>query len=161
MILTKQYDSPLGGITLVFDGEALAGLCFEGQKHAPARSDAPSESAACSDVCRWLTAYFAGEQPKHLPKLSLSGTPFQLRVWDALLRIPYGETVTYAALAKALHTSPRAIGTAVGRNPVSLIVPCHRVVGKDGALTGYAGGLERKAWLLQHEREHRAAAQPS
>lgn len=154
MILTQHCDSPLGGITLVSDGEALTGLYFDGQKHMPAIQGTEAELAVFETTRRWLAAYFAGERPDDPPKLALSGTPFRKRVWEALLRIPYGETVSYAALAKTLRSSARAVGGAVGRNPVALIVPCHRVIGKNGALTGYAGGLARKESLLALEQKN-------
>lgn len=99
----------------------------------------------------WLEAYFEGRELQR-PKLHTSGTAFQIAVWDQLLQVPYGQTVTYQDLADRLHTAPRAIGGAVGRNPLALFIPCHRVVGSRGQLTGYAWGLERKQWLLDHER---------
>ena len=104
------------------------------------------------DTFRWLDSYFGGYVPSLTPQLDLRGTPFQQKVWHALLDIPYGELVTYGDLARRLNTSPRAIGGAVGRNPVSLIVPCHRVIGAGGCLTGYAGGLDLKFRLLELER---------
>ncbi len=146
-----RLDSPIGGITLTSDGEALTGLYFDGQKHAPALSGPETALPVFETTRRWLAAYFAGGPTGAPPKLALSGTPFRQRVWAALTEIPFGETVTYAALAKRLGTSARAVGAAVARNPVSIIVPCHRVIGRNGALTGYAGGLERKAYLLAHE----------
>jgi len=150
------YDSPLGGILLASDGEALTGLWFEEQKYYAAGLDAKHEEkslplfAACD---RWLELYFNGQCPDFTPALAPKGTDFQKRVWALLLTIPYGETVRYGELAARLGgTSARAVGGAVGRNPVSLIIPCHRVLGAGGSLTGYAGGVERKRRLLELEQ---------
>ena len=163
--LTCHYSSPLGEILLAGSGDALTGLWFDGQRHFGAGLETGAAEGwlpVFGDAFRWLDGYFAGRRPDFTPKLDLRGTPFQLAVWNALLDISYGETVTYGGLARRLARAgwpaqygapaPRAIGGAVGRNPVSLIVPCHRVVGAGGRLTGYAGGLDRKARLLQLER---------
>ena len=150
-----HYSSPLGGITLAGSGDSLTGLWFDGQAHFVATLDGHCEEGwlpVFDDAFRWLDSYFGGYVPSHIPNLDLRGSSFQQAVWRALLDIPYGETVTYGDLARRLDSSPRAVGGAVGRNPVSLIVPCHRVVGTDGRLTGYAGGLARKARLLELER---------
>ncbi len=159
MRFTQHYASPLGGVTLESDGAALTGLWFDGQRGCGPVPDAVEAPLPVFDETRrWLDAYFRGEAPDFLPPLHLVATPFQSAVWQMLLRIPYGATVTYGALASALaaHTgrrvSARAVGGAVGRNPISLLIPCHRVVGARGALTGYAGGVERKARLLALER---------
>ena len=155
MTITAAYLSPLGELILVSDGSALTGLRFTGQRHFPAGLPAPgpvSASEVFEDTARWLELYFSGERPSFLPRLSPEGTAFQRTVWERLLRIPYGKTVTYAGLAAGLGTSARAVGGAVGRNPISLIIPCHRVVGAGGALTGYAGGIGRKEALLRFER---------
>ena len=158
MYQTTTYASPVGELTLASDGTALTGLWLEGQKYfggtsgeelAPGRPDLPVFQAARA----WLDRYFAGEKPSpaELP-LAPAGTPFQRAVWEKLQAIPYGAVTTYGALARELDgASPRAVGSAVGRNPISIIIPCHRVVGADGSLTGYAGGLERKQRLLTHE----------
>ena len=151
-----RYASPLGGITLAGDGEALVGLWFDGQKHFAAGLNGLTENEALpvfAQARRWLDAYFSGEAPDHTPPLRPRGTPFQLAVWRLLTEIPYGQTVTYGALAARLHRpgAAQAVGGAVGRNPLSLMIPCHRVVAADGGLTGYAGGLERKRWLLALE----------
>ena len=123
-------------------------------QHLTLFSDLGDVSASrCLDlVCRWLDCYFSGHCPDFLPPLALQGTPFQRRVWRALMDIPYGATTTYGALARSVGCrSAQAVGQAVGRNPVAIIVPCHRVVGSDGTLTGYAYGLERKEYLLKLE----------
>ena len=219
----RRYDSPLGPVTLSSDGGSLTGLWFDGQRHfgssllpAPPSATSASAVSAPSDfedllaagyverslpvfdqTCRWLDIYFSGKEPDFTPPILLRGTPFQLSVWSELLRIPFGCTVTYGAIAASLssatlsslslssaslasaspaspslvsatpsvsHPSARAVGGAVGRNPISLIVPCHRVVGAAGRrtgasvgptmvgpLTGYAGGLDRKLRLLELE----------
>ena len=156
MTMIRHYDSPLGGITLAGRGDALTGLWFDGQAHFGSTAGPQSETGwlpVFADTCRWLDDYFAGRIPDFIPKLDLRGTPFRRRVWQALLDIPYGETVSYGELARRLSCpGARAVGSAVGCNPVSLIVPCHRVLGAGGALTGYACGLERKRWLLQLEK---------
>ena len=155
MTITAARPSPLGELILVSDGSALTGLRFTGQRHFPAGLPAPgpvSASEVFEDTARWLELYFSGERPSFLPRLSPEGTAFQRTGGERLLRIPYGKTVTYAGLAAGLGTSARAVGGAVGRNPISLIIPCHRVVGAGGALTGYAGGIGRKEALLRFER---------
>ena len=154
--------SPLGTLTLASDGEAITGLWMEGQAYFPdlgGWEDRP-EVPVFAQADAWLTAYFRREATPPLPPLSPGGTPFQLSVWQLLTEIPLGKTVSYGDLARHLrdqgrHASPRAVGSAVGRNPISLLIPCHRVLGADGSLTGYAGGLERKRFLL--ELEQRAA----
>ena len=158
MYQTTTYASPVGELTLASDGTALTGLWLEGQKYfggtsgeelVPGQPDLPVFQAARA----WLDRYFAGEKPSpaELP-LAPAGTPFQRAVWEKLQAIPCGAVTTYGTLARELGgSSPRAVGSAVGRNPISIIIPCHRVVGADGSLTGYAGGLERKLWLLRHE----------
>ncbi len=153
--------SPLGGITLSSDGAALTGLWFDGQKHfGTGLSDAPQEVLlpVFSETEKWLALYFSGAIPDFTPALTLRGSPFQKAVWELLLTIPYGQTATYGQIARLLakkqglaRVSAQAVGGAVGRNPISLIIPCHRVVGANGSLTGYAGGLERKAWLISIE----------
>ena len=156
-----RCDSPLGWITLAGDAAALTGLWFDGQRYfALGHSDLrEGELPVFEEAEWWLAQYFSGREPDFTPPLHLTGTPFQIAVWEALLTIPYGGTMTYGELARALarnggfpRASARAVGGAVGRNPVSLIVPCHRVVGASGTLTGYAGGLERKQWLLTMEK---------
>lgn len=161
MVFTRRYESPLGGMTMAGDGEALTGLWFDGQEHF-----ASTLSGMCSDrnlpvfdeTVRWLDIYFSGKAPDFTPALRLRGTAFRHAVWEVLLTIPYGRTVSYGQIAERLtgwtgvcRASAQAIGGAVGHNPVSLIIPCHRVIGADGSLTGYAGGIERKAKLLRME----------
>ena len=158
MNYTSCYHSPLGNITLASDGRALLGLWFDGQRHfgSTLGVQAPSltELSIFDDTRRWLDTYFSGRKPDFTPSLSLHGTAFQQRVWETLLAIPYGRLVTYGELASRLGIcSAQAVGGAVGRNPISIIVPCHRVVGAGGSLTGYAGGLDRKRALLQMEKK--------
>lgn len=158
MEYTAHYDSPLGGITLASDGEALTGLWFNGQKHFGSTlvslASLPAQLPVFDDTRRWLDIYFSGRNPDFMPPLSLKGTPFQQRVWKELLTISYGQTVTYGELAHQLGCrSAQAVGGAVGRNPIAIIVPCHRIVGTNGSLTGYAGGLDRKRALLQLEQK--------
>lgn len=147
------YNSPIGPLTLTSDGESLTGLWMESQtislQDAAEVHDLPVFRAARD----WLDAYFRGESPQITVPLSPAGTDFQRKVWAKLLEIPYGETTTYGAIAKAIspNMSAQAVGQAVGRNPISIIIPCHRVIGTNGKLTGYAGGLDKKQWLLRHE----------
>jgi methylated-DNA-[protein]-cysteine S-methyltransferase len=156
-------DSPVGPLTLVETDGALSGLYMEMQRHRPADETfgAPGEPdrEPFATVAEQLAAYFAGELTEFDMPLHLHGTPFQRRVWDALRDIPYGETTTYGKLAVEIGapTASRAVGLANGRNPISVIVPCHRVVGSTGSLTGYGGGLDRKRYLLDFERGNRAA----
>ena len=158
MTYIQHYDSPLGGILLAADEIGLTGLWFEGQKYfARDLSDVriEQETPVLAEAKRWLDIYFAGGQPDFTPPLHLIGSDFRRRVWKRLLEIPYGQTTTYGALAKRLNAgrmSAQAVGGAVGHNPISIIVPCHRVVGTHGSLTGYAGGLGRKIKLLEIEQ---------
>lgn len=156
MLVAGTYESPIGRLTLASDGDALAGLWIEGQRYFGAglklaRGDAPPIRRAAE----WLDAYFAGERPDASGlRLAPRGTPFQQGVWALLREIPWGEVATYGELARRLTGdagAARAVGAAVGRNPISILIPCHRVIGANGALTGYAGGIERKRWLLRHE----------
>ena len=202
MTYTAHSNSPLGGITLASDGHALTGLWFDGQKHFPAtyrnRTSEDSDLPVFEHTRKWLDLYFSGNCPDFTPPLAPKGTPFQQKIWELLLAIPYGKTMTYGEIAKrfvetrliaSLHDatpqsaflrgascsgaslrdaslqgtsiqgtlltknmSAQAVGGAVGHNPVSLIIPCHRVIGANGSLTGYAGGLERKKYLLELEQ---------
>ncbi len=146
------YESPLGKMMMAGE-EGLSGLWFMGQKYFPAGEFPERYLPVFAETCLWLDEYFAGKCPEGTPRLSLRGTPFRKAVWDILLTIPYGKTMTYGEIAQRMGNkmSAQAVGGAVGHNPVSLIVPCHRVVGFDGSLTGYAGGIERKRYLLSLE----------
>lgn len=147
------YESPAGTLTLIGDGTHLARILFENQR-VPAESGDPSHLQPVADQ---LDEYFSGERTAFDLRLKLRGTPFQQRVWAVLARIPYGETTTYGTIARSLTTDdaepiePRAVGSAVGATPVPIIVPCHRVIGADGSLTGYRGGLDFKRKLLGFE----------
>ena len=159
MIRTTTMDSPVGTLTLTAVDGRLTGLHMDGQRHAPAVSSAwERDDAGLADVVEQLEAYFAGSRSTFDVGLDLTGTEFQRRVWAGLLEIPYGETISYGELARRVGSpgASRAVGLANGRNPVAIIVPCHRVIGADGTLTGYGGGLDRKVWLLDHERCRRA-----
>lgn len=165
-MFTCDYESPLGRMLLAADDGGLAGAWFYRQRYfarglVDAEKNMGSEASALTAARHWLDAYFAGERPDvaDVP-LAQRGTAFQRRVWNALLAIPYGETRTYGELATELGSSPRAVGTAVGRNPISVIVPCHRVLGAGGSLTGYAGGLARKRALLELEGVFSLATNP-
>jgi methylated-DNA-[protein]-cysteine S-methyltransferase len=150
--------SPIGPLTLVAAGDGLAGLYMAAHRHGPgpAGLGGPGDPAAepFAAAARQLEAYFAGRLTRFSLPLSPRGTEFQRQVWAALLEIPYGQTVTYGQLAVDLGrpAASRAVGLANGRNPVSIVVPCHRVVGSDGSLTGYGGGLDRKRYLLDLEQ---------
>lgn len=144
----ESYDSPLGRIMMVSDGLALTGVWFNENEN--------QNGSVCERVFEetrlWLDEYFDGRKPDFTPPLSLRGTQFQERVWKELLTISYGTTVSYGELAKRLGVrSAQAVGGAVGRNPIAIIVPCHRVIGADGKLVGYAYGVERKQKLLKLE----------
>jgi len=141
--------SPIGPLYVAADTCGLTALYTDGHRfHAQAEPD----DGTFADVQRQLDEYFAGERTDFDLPLSQHGTEFELRVWDALRRIPYGETRTYGELARELGSVARAVGRANGRNQISIIVPCHRVIGADGSLTGYAGGLDAKRALLEHEQ---------
>ena len=145
-IWTERIVSPIGDMLLQHDGAALLALDFDDR--------AVPVTAGCSAFARAVRAYFAGDlHALDAVPVRISGTPFETAVWQTLRRIPVGETWSYAQLATALDRpkAVRAVGRANGRNPVALVVPCHRVIGADGRLVGYGGGLERKAWLLRHE----------
>lgn len=156
LLAQARWASPLGAMTLAATATGLAGLWFEGQKHHPGPLDAredPSHPFIVQAINE-LTGYFNGTLQHFSVPLDLHGTPFQRQVWQALQDIAPGATSSYARIAQALGNPQacRAAGTAIGRNPVSIIVPCHRVLGQDGRLTGYAGGLDRKAALLALEQ---------
>ncbi len=162
MLFTSTCDSPLGEILLAADEIGLTGLWFEGQKYFGLRDGQLHrewETAVLKQAKAWLDIYFSGQEPTFQVPLHLIGTPFRLRVWEALRHIPYGQTTTYGSIALQLGCrSAQAVGGAVGRNPISILVPCHRVLGASGALTGYAGGVEKKCALLQLERQSREEA---
>lgn len=161
MTYIQHYDSPLGGILLAADEIGLTGLWFEGQKYfARDLSDVriEQETPVLAEAKRWLDIYFTGKEPDFLPPLHPQGSAFRQAVWALLLQIPYGKTVTYGELSHQIaaqrglaHMSAQAVGSAVGHNAISIIIPCHRVVGMNGSLTGYAGGIERKVQLLTLE----------
>lgn len=150
-----RLQTPLGEVLLASNGAALTGLWFAGQKYAGAGLSADArerEEPVFAETAKWLALYFAGKRPDFCPPLAPRGSAFRQRVWALLRQIPYGETRSYGELARALGcASPRALGQAVGRNPISLLIPCHRVLGADGGLMGYAGGLWRKEALLRLE----------
>ena len=162
MTVAASYPSPLGEMLLTADTAGLTGLWFVGQKYFPQDLEENRQKADLpifQEVKRWLDIYFSGREPDFMPPLHLTGTPFQKEVWDILLTIPYGKTLTYGDIANQLaakrgltHMSAQAVGGAVGRNPVSIIVPCHRCVGSKGQLTGYAGGIDKKKALLALEK---------
>ena len=161
MHYTSHYQSPLGGITLGSDGEALSGLWFDGQKYfldTLSSEHEERELPVFAETRRWLDIYFGGSAPDFTPPLVMLCPDFRRAVWEIMLTIPYGKTVTYGEIAKAVakrrgldSMSAQAVGGAVGRNSISLIIPCHRVVGTSGSLTGYAGGVDRKVKLLELE----------
>jgi methylated-DNA-[protein]-cysteine S-methyltransferase len=161
-----RYRSPLGRLLLARTARGLAGAWFENQKHHPAPFDAPErdDDELLLRAAQQLEAYFNGAEEAFNVPLDLQGTPFQRAVWSELLKLGHGTTCSYGDIAARLGkpTAGRAVGAAVGRNPVSVIVPCHRVVGSNGSLTGYAGGLDRKTALLHVEstRSGPAAASP-
>ncbi|MDR3295297.1 MAG: methylated-DNA--[protein]-cysteine S-methyltransferase [Clostridiales Family XIII bacterium] len=163
MFYLTDYSSPMGPLTLESDGESLAGLWMDGQKYfggavAESRAEKP-DLPVFAATKNWLDRYFAGQKPavSELP-LAPGGGAFRTAVWDILREIPYGEVTTYGMIAKTVaarlgkeRMSAQAVGGAVGHNPVSIIIPCHRVVGSNGSLTGYAGGIDKKIRLLEHE----------
>ena len=162
MDYTHHYESPLGGITLASDGESLTGLRFDTQKvfaDAPEAQRMEKDLAVFELADHWLDVYFSGHEPGFTPPLRMKTTVFRKAVWEILLTIPYGQTMTYGEISGRIakqtgvpRMSAQAVGGAVGHNAILLIIPCHRVVGSDGSLTGYAGGIQKKAKLLQLEK---------
>lgn len=161
MQYTTTYASPIGGILLAADDIGLTGLWFDGETFY-AKNLAPEheekEVPVFKEVKRWLDLYFSGKKPDFMPSLHVIGSPFQSSVWHILEQIPYGQTTTYGAIARQIaarrgldRMSAQAVGGAVGHNEISIIIPCHRVVGTSGSLTGYAGGVDKKARLLALE----------
>lgn len=164
MTSVQYYDSPLGRIQMAADEIGLTVLCFEGAKYdddlLPA-AYVEQETGILLEGKRWLDLYFSGQKPDFLPRLHPEGTTFQKSVWEILLQIPYGETISYGEIAHQLaekrgipRMSAQAVGGAIGRNPIAIIIPCHRVVGADGSLTGYAGGIDKKVKLLELEQSN-------
>lgn len=155
------YQSPVGEILLAADDVGLTGLWFEGEKYYALSLDKEHEEKEVpvfEEVRHWLDIYFTGKEPDFMPPIHMIGTPFQMEVWEILRQIPYGETTTYGEIAKKIaakkgiqRMSAQAVGSAVGRNEISIIVPCHRVVGTNGSLTGYAGGIDKKTAFLKLE----------
>lgn len=159
-----KYDSPIGELILLSDGRNLTELIFPEQRYFDKNAVAGAEEKKLpvfEETCRWLEIYFAGNEPDFMPPIIFKGSEFQVQVWEALRRIPYGQVVTYGELASEIakarglaKMSAQAVGGAVGRNPVGIIVPCHRVVGKGGNLTGFGGGIHRKVELLKIEKAY-------
>ena len=162
MQYTAGYHSPLGDILLAADDRGLTGLWFEGAKYFAAGLGSEREEKdvpVLQQTRRWLDIYFSGREPDFMPPLHARGSAFCMEVWKILCRIPYGKTMTYGEIAGEIakqkgleHMSAQAVGGAVGHNPVSILIPCHRVVGSSGSLTGYAGGIDKKLKLLQLEK---------
>ena len=161
MDYSYHFVSPFGGITLASDGDALTGLWFDGQKYFANTLSAEHEEKQLpifNDTVKWLNIYFRGKEPGFTPALNMKTTPFRKSVWEIMLNIPYGHTMTYGEIADQIanqtgipRMSAQAVGGAVGHNSISLIIPCHRVVGSNGSLTGYAGGINKKIELLKLE----------
>ena len=162
MEYTYHYASPIGGITLASDGKALIGLWFDGQKYfADALENEHKEKTLpiFEEVCRWLDIYFSGRAPNFTPPLKMQTTPFRKQVWEIMLKIPYGKTITYGEIAAKIakknglkKMSAQAVGGAVGHNAIAIIIPCHRVIGTNGSLTGYSAGISKKIKLLELEK---------
>ncbi|MDR0711059.1 MAG: methylated-DNA--[protein]-cysteine S-methyltransferase [Prevotellaceae bacterium] len=160
-----KIKSPVGMLTASSDGQNISGLWFEKQKYFAKTLDKDvkeQDLPIFEEIQKWLNIYFSGKKPDFMPPLMPKGSPFQKSVWSNLCKIPYGKTTTYGELAKKLEqenkgqrTSARAVGGAVGHNPVSILIPCHRVIGKNGSLTGYAGGIDKKKKLLLLESVQR------
>lgn len=160
MQFIDRYLTPLGSVTMASDGRSLTGLWFDGQKYYADTLHGEyveKETDVFRQTKNWLDIYFSGKAPGFIPPLVLSGSPFRMRVWEILKSISFGKTVTYGGISKILEketgdrVSAQAVGGAVGHNPISIIVPCHRVIGADGSLTGYAGGIDKKTELLRIE----------
>lgn len=162
MVAVGKYVSPIGEITFAGKEEGLTGLWFDGQKYFGAglpEQYEQKEIPVFAEARRWLDLYFQGKDPGFTPKLCMETSAFRKEVWEILLKIPYGKTMTYKEIAQILarqrglsSMSAQAVGGAVGHNPISLMIPCHRVVGTNGSLTGYAGGIEKKKALLELEK---------
>lgn len=154
----QYYDSPLGKMLLAADEIGLIGVWFENQKYYANGLKEPieEETAVLKETKEWLNLYFKGKEPKALPKMHLIGTRFQKKVWQLLLKIPYGKTMTYKDIARMISPtmSAQAVGSAIGHNKISVLIPCHRVIGSNNSLTGYAGGIEKKEYLLKFEKKN-------
>lgn len=160
-VLYTQFESPIDRILITSDGEALTGLHMVEHRHYQVLTDDWKRDDAAkpfAEARKQLAAYFAGELIEFKLPLVMRGTKFQKQVWQELQNIPFGVTISYGELAQRVGNpkSSRAVGAANGRNPISIIVPCHRVIGANGKLTGYGGGMERKEWLLAHESKHKS-----
>ena len=159
MIMYIQYDdSPLGKMLLAADEIGLIGVWFENQKYYASglKETLEKETVVLKETKEWLDFYFSGKEPEFLPKMHLIGTEFQKKVWHILLKIPYGKTMTYKDIARIISPtmSAQAVGSAVGHNKISILIPCHRVIGSNNNLTGYAGGIEKKENLLKLEKKN-------
>ena len=155
MRFCSEYPSPIGVLLLTSDGTGLTGLWMDTQPPRETTMERRDDLPLFASVRRWLDAYFEGSPPAPNFPLAPSGTAFQQRVWQLLLQIPYGHTTTYGTIARSISPtmSAQAVGGAVGKNPIGIIIPCHRCIGSQGQLTGYSGGLDKKKWLLRHEEE--------
>ena len=162
MDYTYHYSSPIGGITMASNGESLTGLWFDGQKYfASTLSQRHMEKQlpVFDRTCEWLDLYFSGKSPDFIPPVFMYVSNFRRDVYEILMTIPFGETMTYKEVAdlivkkhRIISMSAQAVGGAIAHNPISLVIPCHRVIGTNGKLTGYAGGLDKKEWLLNMEK---------
>ncbi len=149
-----EYTYPLGHLSLTYDSSGLTGLVYEENKHLEDTNEEITPVIARTKD--WLNQYFNGMIPDFLPDMHLKGTDFQKIVWNEIMHIPYGTTITYKQLAESISPSmsAQAVGHALSLNPIMIIIPCHRVIGSDGSLCGYAGGIDKKKWLLEWERNH-------
>lgn len=160
MISKSFYNSPLGDIVLEVSDGYLTGLAFssiEDQDSVSENLISPENSAVLEKTKRWLDIYFSGKEPDFIPRIKIQGTPFRLAVWKKTAEIPFGKTVSYGDIAKSIEPdrkiSPQAVGTALGKNKISIIIPCHRVIGKNGEMKGYAWGVDRKSALIELEKK--------
>ncbi len=162
MDYTYHYTSPIGGITIASNGESLTGLWFDGQKYFAStlsQKHMEKQLPVFDRTCEWLDLYFSGKSPDFMPPVFMYVSNFRRDVYEILMTIPFGETMTYKEVAdliakkhRIISMSAQAVGGAIAHNPISLVIPCHRVIGTNGKLTGYAGGLDKKEWLLDMEK---------
>ena len=162
MDYTYHYSSPIGGITMASNGESLTGLWFDGQKYFAStlsQRHVEKQLPVFDRTCEWLDLYFSGKSPDFIPPVFMYVSNFRRDVYEILMTIPFGETMTYKEVAdliakkhRIISMSAQAVGGAIAHNPISLVIPCHRVIGTNGKLTGYAGGLDKKEWLLNMEK---------